>query len=82
MTDTTVGCLGVAVQPCTLPWLAFVPDDLTAAPSVVLDATVVRGVLMPAVMAVLGRWSWWPPGRTGDRWVATDRSVFPLSRAI
>ncbi len=25
--------LGAAVQMCTLPWLGFVPDDVTAAPS-------------------------------------------------
>jgi RND superfamily putative drug exporter len=28
---------------------------------VLLDATVVRGLLMPSVMAFLGPWSWWLP---------------------
>ncbi|MGC4857132.1 DUF4158 domain-containing protein [Micromonospora sp. DT4] len=28
--------LGVAVQLCTLPWLGFVPDDVSAAPAAVV----------------------------------------------
>jgi RND superfamily putative drug exporter len=31
--------------------------------AVFLDATVVRGVLVPAAMAVMGRGNWWWPGR-------------------
>jgi RND superfamily putative drug exporter len=30
---------------------------------VVLDATLVRGVLAPALVALLGRWNWWLPSR-------------------
>jgi RND superfamily putative drug exporter len=30
---------------------------------IVLDAFIVRPVLMPAAVAVLGRWSWWPTSR-------------------
>ena len=32
--------------------------------AVLLDATVVRGLLVPAAMRLLGRWNWWLPGRT------------------
>jgi len=28
---------------------------------VLLDATIVRGLLMPSMMALLGRWNWWLP---------------------
>jgi RND superfamily putative drug exporter len=28
---------------------------------VLLDATIVRGLLLPSVMAMLGRWNWWLP---------------------
>ena len=28
---------------------------------ILLDATVVRGVLAPALVALLGRWNWWMP---------------------
>jgi RND superfamily putative drug exporter len=31
--------------------------------AVALDATVVRVMLVPAAMAVLGRWNWWLPGK-------------------
>jgi RND superfamily putative drug exporter len=30
---------------------------------IVLDATLIRGVLAPALVALLGRWNWWLPGR-------------------
>jgi putative drug exporter of the RND superfamily len=29
---------------------------------ILLDATVVRGLLVPALVALLGRWNWWLPG--------------------
>jgi RND superfamily putative drug exporter len=31
------------------------------AAGVLIDATIVRGVLVPAAMAILGRWNWWLP---------------------
>jgi putative drug exporter of the RND superfamily len=30
--------------------------------AVAIDATVVRALLVPALMALLGRWNWWAPG--------------------
>ncbi|MFN2568621.1 MAG: MMPL family transporter, partial [Candidatus Dormibacteria bacterium] len=30
--------------------------------AVILDATVVRALLVPALMALLGSWNWWAPG--------------------
>jgi putative drug exporter of the RND superfamily len=33
------------------------------ATAVALDATVVRMVLVPATMTLLGKWNWWLPGR-------------------
>jgi RND superfamily putative drug exporter len=29
--------------------------------AVVMDATVVRGILVPALMRIAGRWNWWAP---------------------
>ncbi len=29
---------------------------------ILLDATVVRALLVPALVSVLGRWNWWLPG--------------------
>jgi putative drug exporter of the RND superfamily len=31
--------------------------------AILIDATVVRALLLPAAMAVGGRWNWWLPGR-------------------
>ena len=29
--------------------------------AVLIDATLVRSVIVPAAMALLGRWNWWLP---------------------
>jgi putative drug exporter of the RND superfamily len=31
--------------------------------AVLIDATLVRSVIVPSAMALLGRWNWWLPGR-------------------
>jgi uncharacterized membrane protein YdfJ with MMPL/SSD domain len=31
--------------------------------AVLIDATLVRMILVPALMAIFGRWNWWLPGR-------------------
>jgi RND superfamily putative drug exporter len=60
-------------------FLGFVLGELAAVKEVgvgmvvaiVLDVTVVRGLLLPAVMALLGRWNWWAPAplrRWHGRW--------------
>jgi RND superfamily putative drug exporter len=41
--------------------------------AILLDATVIRMVLVPATMSMLGRWNWWVPA-------ALDR-VLPRVRA-
>ena len=33
--------------------------------AILIDATLVRAVLVPSIMAVLGRWNWWLPGTPG-----------------
>ncbi len=42
---------------------------LGVAISVALDATVVRALLVPATMRLLGDWNWWMPARL-ERWIA------------
>ncbi len=32
--------------------------------AVVVDATIIRSLLVPATMRLLGRWNWWLPGRS------------------
>jgi RND superfamily putative drug exporter len=31
--------------------------------AILLDATVVRTYLVPAIMSLLGKWNWWAPKR-------------------
>jgi RND superfamily putative drug exporter len=50
---------------------------LGVAIAVALDATVVRALLVPATMRLLGRWNWWVPGRL-ERAL---RGVLPRSEA-
>ena len=33
--------------------------------AVLIDATIVRVLLVPATMRLMGRWNWWAPGRLG-----------------
>jgi RND superfamily putative drug exporter len=31
--------------------------------AVLIDATIVRAMLVPAFMRLAGKWNWWMPGR-------------------
>ena len=55
-------CLALAVGALMLSRLVFVKElGLGVAFAVVLDATIVRGLLVPALMKLLGPASWWSP---------------------
>lgn len=43
--------------------------------AVLLDASVVRALLVPALMAILGRWNWWPAPRARRSAPLPDRSA-------
>lgn len=54
--------LFVAVGALALSSLIFIKElGVGAAVAVFLDATIVRAVLVPALMAILGRGNWWAP---------------------
>jgi RND superfamily putative drug exporter len=42
------------------------------AAGILLDATVIRALIVPAVIALMGRWNWWLP-----RWPARALRVEP-----
>ena len=54
-------------------FLAFVLNDnvivkmlgIGLATAVLVDATIIRLMLVPAVLSICGRWNWWLPGRRG-----------------
>ena len=55
-------CLALAMGALVLSRLVFVKElGLGVAFAVLLDATVVRAVLVPATMKLLGRSAWWSP---------------------
>jgi putative drug exporter of the RND superfamily len=45
----------------TLSGLEFKQMGVGLAAAVLLDATIVRAVLLPAAMTLLGKWNWWAP---------------------
>ena len=49
--------------------------------AIALDATIVRLVLVPATMAVLGKWNWWLPPRLERLLPATAFERGPVSAA-
>ncbi|MHA7132323.1 MMPL family transporter [Oerskovia turbata] len=65
----------VAAVSIGIVFAGFALGDLVAmkeigvgmAAAVLLDVTIVRGLLLPASMSLLGRWNWWFPGRRGRR---------------
>src|SRR2546423_11946442 len=57
-----VGAFGIFA---TLPFLDFKEMGIGLAAAVLIDATIVRGVLLPATMKLLGEWNWYLP-----RWLS------------
>jgi uncharacterized membrane protein YdfJ with MMPL/SSD domain len=51
----------------TLSMLEFKQMGVGLAVAVLIDATIVRGVLLPAAMKLLGEWNWYLPKRL--RWL-------------
>ena len=46
----------------TLSWMMFKQMGLGLAFAILLDATLIRGILLPTSMKLLGDWNWWLPG--------------------
>jgi putative drug exporter of the RND superfamily len=44
------------------------------AAGILLDATVIRALIVPAVIALMGRWNWWLPERPA-RWLRVEPSL-------
>ncbi|WP_061964054.1 MMPL family transporter [Demequina aurantiaca] len=61
----------LAAVAMAIVFLAFALGSLTAMKEVgigmvvaiVIDVTLIRGLLLPATMTLLGQWNWWRPGR-------------------
>ena len=74
--------VGVFAVFITLSFLDFKEIGLGLAVAVLIDATIIRGVLLPASMKLLGDWNWYLP-----RWlewlprVGAGRDVRAAARA-
>ncbi len=49
-----------------ITFIAMIGVGLTVA--ILVDATLVRALLVPATMRLLGRWNWWAPGPLARWW--------------
>ena len=62
-------CLELMLNAVNLAFVAFSTQPGTEAKifatalgaGILLDATIIRGVLAPAAVSILGRWNWWLP---------------------
>jgi RND superfamily putative drug exporter len=61
ITSAAVVMVAVFALFATLPLISTKELGVGLAAAVLLDATVVRAVLLPAVMALLGEANWWLP---------------------
>ena len=60
----------------TVPLVSVQQMGLAMAIAIAIDATIVRLVMVPAAMRLMGRWNWWLPGRlTPHRASIHPRSV-------
>ncbi len=57
--------VGVFAIFATLSSLEFKQMGVGLAAAVLIDATIIRGVLLPATMKLLGDWNWWLPRSLG-----------------
>jgi len=62
VTSAAAVMIGVFSIFATLSLIEFEQMGVGLAAAVLIDATIVRAVLLPATMAVLGRRNWWLPG--------------------
>jgi uncharacterized membrane protein YdfJ with MMPL/SSD domain len=65
VTSAAVVMVGVFSIFATLSLLDFKQLGVGLAVAVLIDATIVRGVLLPATMKLLGDWNWWLPRSLG-----------------
>jgi RND superfamily putative drug exporter len=52
----------VAIGAFATSQLVFIKElGLGAALAVLIDASIIRALLVPSLMELLGRWNWWAP---------------------
>ena len=79
VTSAAIVMVGVFAIFATLPILDMKEMGVGLATAVLIDATIVRGVLLPASMKLLGEWNWYLP-RWLDWLPKLDHHVEPVAR--
>ncbi|MGI8413516.1 MAG: MMPL family transporter [Solirubrobacteraceae bacterium] len=81
--------LAVAIGAFSTSSISFIQQiGVATATGVMVDAFVVRSLLVPSLMALLGRWNWWAPRSVQrlHRWIAPSQPGFsaptPSPRAL
>jgi uncharacterized membrane protein YdfJ with MMPL/SSD domain len=64
----------------TLSMLEFKQMGVGLAAAVLIDATLIRGVLLPAAMKLLGEWNWYLPRWLG--WLPRVTTVGPATETV
>jgi RND superfamily putative drug exporter len=71
----------VAIGAFSTSRIIFIKElGLGTALAVLIDATIVRALLVPALMELLGRWNWWAPRplrRLHDRFGVSEHAATP-----
>jgi uncharacterized membrane protein YdfJ with MMPL/SSD domain len=65
VTSAAIVMVGAFLVFATLPIIDMKEMGVGLAAAVLIDATIVRGVLLPAVMKLLGDWNWYLPSWLG-----------------
>jgi uncharacterized membrane protein YdfJ with MMPL/SSD domain len=84
VTSAAAVMVGVFAVFVTLTFLDFKEMGFGLAVAVLLDATIIRGILLPASMKLLGDWNWYLPGWLSwlPRLQTEGSSLEPLQPAV
>jgi RND superfamily putative drug exporter len=80
VTSAAVVMVAVFAIFATLSAPEFKQMGVGLAAAVLIDATLVRAVLLPAAMTLLGRWNWWAPAALRSRQPVPDAAPGDLVR--
>lgn len=61
--------LAVVIGTFAISRIVYIKElGLGVASAIIMDATLVRGLLVPAMMRLMGKWNWWAPGPLQALW--------------
>jgi Predicted drug exporters of the RND superfamily len=74
----------VAMAAFATSQIIFIKENgVGVALAVLIDASIIRALLVPALMELLGKWNWWAPRplrRLHERWGISESATVPQPR--